>query len=109
MLVGTWGLAGAEGERAGCGAGRVPGVRRRGATARPATGLRRGQKARPRLPARSPYRESPWAQLAAVATAHQLGAAQGPGVAVSGPRLLLNGGQGHTWGQEQGAGGAGGR
>lgn len=51
-------------------------------------------------PTQSPYHESLWAQLATAMTAHQLGAAQGPIVTLSG-LLLLNPRQGHPGGQGQ--------
>lgn len=72
-------------------------------------GQPRGAKmlsARPHLLTQSPYHESLWAQSAPAKTAHELGVAQGPGVAPSG-LLLLNQGQGHTGGQGQGFGGGG--
>lgn len=63
------------------------------------------QKARPHLPTQSFY-ESPWAHLPTTMTSHQLGAAQGPIIALSG-LLLLNRRQSHTVGQGQGASGGG--
>lgn len=94
-------------------AGREPGDTVVGRNTEPAWGLWQGtkkcfapwQKARPHLPTRSSY-ESPWAHLPTTMTTHQLGAAQGPIMALSG-LLLLNRRQGHTVGQGQGASGGG--